>query len=62
MQIARGLAAASDPKRLLTAKEAAAWLRKSRTFVYRHADQLGVRRVGNGRGSDLLFRLGDLKS
>ncbi len=67
MEDARGLAraaaltAATDPKRPMTTKEAAAWLRKSRSFVYRHADELGARRVGTGRGSDLLFRLGELE-
>lgn len=56
------IAAASDPMRMLTAKDAAAWLRKSRSYVYRHADELGARRLGEGRGADLLFRLGELET
>ena len=68
MEEGRGLAhdaaltAATDPKRPMTTKEAAGWLRKSRSFVYRHADEFGARRVGTGRGSDLLFRLGELEA
>jgi len=62
--LARGaaLAAASDGARLLTVKEAAARLRKSPGFMYRHADELYARRVGSGRGCDLLFRQGDLEA
>src|SRR5258708_18170623 len=68
MEEARGLArdaaltAATDPRRPMTTKEAAAWLRKSRSFVYRHVDELGARRAGTGRGSDLLFRFGELEA
>jgi hypothetical protein len=56
------LAAASDGTRMMTAKEAAAWLRKSRSWAYRHADELRARRVGAGRGADLLFRQSDLEA
>jgi hypothetical protein len=56
------LFSASDPKRMLTTKEAAAWIRKSPSYVYRHADELGARRVGQGQGADLLFRLGEVEA
>jgi len=57
------LFSASDPNRMLTTKETAAWLRKSSSYVYRHADELGARNVGGrGRGADLLFPLGELEA
>jgi hypothetical protein len=56
------LTAASDGARLMTVKETAAWLRKSQSFVYRHAHELGVRRVGSGRGGDLLFKISDVEA
>ena len=46
--------------RLMTAKEAADHLRKSRSWIYDHKHELGVVRSGRGRGSDLLFRQSDL--
>src|SRR5215207_5333096 len=40
---------------LLTASEAAERLGVDRDFIYRHADELGARRLGNGPRSRLRF-------
>jgi hypothetical protein len=47
---------------LLTTKEVAGRLRKSPSWVYHHSAKLGVRRLGKGRGADLLFDPRDLEA
>jgi len=39
----------------MTVKQVAAMLQKSEAWVRRHANQLGVIRLGSGRGADVLF-------
>ena len=44
-------------ERLLTADELAAWLRVDRAYVYEHAAELGVFRLGSGPRARLRFDL-----
>ena len=56
----RGHVHASAASPLVTAQVVAKRLGKSVDFVYRHGDELGVRRVGGGPRPRLLFDLAEL--
>jgi hypothetical protein len=45
------------PARLVDAATVAEWLGVSRDYVYAHADELGVKRIGNGPRGCLRFDL-----
>lgn len=49
-----------DPASWLTPVELAHMLGVERSFVYEHADELGVRRLGTGPKAPLRFRLDDV--
>ena len=46
---------AARPGEVLRVRDVAEVLRKSEAWVRRHANELGVIRMGEGRGCDLLF-------
>jgi hypothetical protein len=46
-----------SPARLVDAATVAEWLGVSRDYVYAHADELGVKRIGNGPRGCLRFDL-----